>query len=329
VRLLHIDPAHAAFADHELPALPSLLRGGDLVVVNDAATLPASLRGRTRLGAVEVRLAGEQTPSGAWTAVLYGEGTWRQRTEDRGTPPALAAGDAIELEGGLRACVEKVSPASGRLVTLRFDREGAAFWKALYRAGRPVQYSYLCGPLALWHVQTFYGARPWAMEMPSAGWALSGSLVHELERRGIGVASLTHAAGLSSTGDPDLDALLPLPERFDIPEATVRRIGAARASGGRIVAVGTTVVRALEGCSAAAGGRLRAGPGRTDLRIGPGFVPRIVDGLLTGMHEPGTSHHDLMGAFAQPPVLEAAHWHAEAAGYVSHEFGDTTLVLAA
>jgi S-adenosylmethionine:tRNA ribosyltransferase-isomerase len=192
-----------------------------------------------------------------------------------------------------------------------------------------VQYSHLCGPLALWHVQTAYGSRPWAVEMPSAGWMLTSRSLRALRRRGIGVAPVTHAAGLSSTGDALLDALLPLPERFDIPPATVREIDNTRKRGGRIVAVGTSVVRAIEGGAAMNGGRLRAGLGVTNLRVGPGFVPRLVDGVLSGMHEPGTSHFQLLGAFAPTTLLEAAYHHAEAIGYLGHEFGDTSLVLAA
>jgi S-adenosylmethionine:tRNA ribosyltransferase-isomerase len=161
--------------------------------------------------------------------------------------------------------------------------------------------------------------------MPSAGWALSARLLEELRAEGVGVAWLTHAAGLSSTGDAALDAALPLPERYDIPAATVDAVHAARASSARVLAVGTTVVRALE--SAAAGGVLRSGPGVTDLRLHAGYRPRVVDGILTGVHEKGTSHFDLLGVFASAGVLEDALRHAEEQGYLGHEFGDAMLVL--
>jgi S-adenosylmethionine:tRNA ribosyltransferase-isomerase len=192
-----------------------------------------------------------------------------------------------------------------------------------------VQYSYLRDALELWHVQTAYAGRPWAVEMPSAGWAVTAGLLRELQRRGIGVATLTHAAGLSATGDPTLDAALPLPERYEIPPATVDAVERARDAGGRVVAIGTTVVRALEGAAAAHRGQLRAGAGETDLHVTAAFTPRIVNGVLTGIHMPGTSHFDLMRAFAREDVLAAATDHAEAAGYLQHEFGDTALVLAA
>lgn len=322
-RLLHVDPARGSLADRRVRDLPAVLLPGDLLVVNDAATLPAMLQGRTRQGPVEVRLAGVGASWREWTAVLFGPGNWRQRTEDRPAPPVLARGDRLEFEGALTAVLEQVSPVSARLVTLRFDREGEALWAAL----RPVQYSYLCGPLPLWHVQTPFGARPWAVEMPSAGRVLTSRLLREVLLHGVAVAAVTHAAGLSSTGDPAVDAILPLPERYDVPAETVEAVARARSVGGRVVAAGTTVVRALEGCAAENGGRLRPGEGVTAIRVGPGFPPVIVDGLLTGMHEPGTSHFDLMQAFAPARLLEAAHRHADSSGYLGHEFGDACLVL--
>ena len=140
-------------------------------------------------------------------------------------------------------------------------------------------------------------------------------------------ASLTHAAGLSSTGDAALDAALPRPERFDIPASTVEAIHAARAAAGRVVAVGTTVVRALEGRALQSGGRLTPGEGVTDLLMGPGFVPRVVSGLLTGVHDPTTSHYALLQAFAPLPLLREAAQLAEQRGYLGHEFGDSCLIL--
>jgi S-adenosylmethionine:tRNA ribosyltransferase-isomerase len=163
--------------------------------------------------------------------------------------------------------------------------------------------------------------------MPSAGRPLAWALVASLRARGVRLGAITHAAGLSSTGDPALDAALPLPERFDIAQTTVEAVAATRAEGRRIVAVGTTVVRALEGCAALHGGELLAGEGTTDLRVDAAFRPRIVDAVLTGMHEAGSSHRELLGAFAPEPLLAASFAHAEARGYLSHEFGDTLLVL--
>jgi S-adenosylmethionine:tRNA ribosyltransferase-isomerase len=330
-RLLHVDPARGVFRDARITDLETLLRPGDLLVVNDAATLPASLPGWSRLGSLELRLAGPATrDEGEWPAVMFGAGSWRERTEDRPPPPLLGAGETVQIEApgpdrGLRAEIVSVSAVSPRLVGVRFDREGSALWAALYRVGRPVQYSYLRAPLPFWHAQTAFAGRPLAAEMPSAGRPLRVSQLRSLRARGVAIAAVTHAAGLSSTGDPVLDAALPLPELTLLREDAVAAVETARAEGGRVVAVGTTVVRALEG--AWRRGALRSGAALTDLRVGPGYSPRVVDGLLTGLHAPGESHFELLQAFAPRVLLEAALAHAAAAGYHGHEFGDSSLIL--
>lgn len=305
--------------------LLTIVRAGDLIVLNDAATLPASLFGRTEDGRpLEARLAGED--GGIWTAVLLGDGDWHLKTEDRPSPPVMTSGETIVFEGDLRAVVTDVSPVSPRLVTLRFDRDGAALWEALYEVGHPIQYAYTSRPLHLWDVQTSFASRPWAVESPSTGLALGPRLLQSLRERGVQLAWLTHAAGLSSTGDAALDAALPLTERYEIPERTVRMVADVHTAGGRVIAAGTTVARALEGC-AAEHGALVAGAGRTSLVIGPFFRRRVVDGLLTGMHEADTSHYTMLLSFVEPSVASAAHAHAAEAGYLSHEFGDLCLAL--
>ena len=150
-------------------------------------------------------------------------------------------------------------------------------------------------------------------------------LLSALRARGVALAAITEGAGLSSTGDPALDAALPLPERFEVSASTVRAAVEARARGGRVIAVGTSVVRALE--SAAASGELRPTSGETDPILGPGFRPRAVDGLFTGLHEPTASHFALLQAFATRAQLDAAYAHAERGGYLGHEFGDTNLIV--
>jgi len=332
-RLLVVDPAAGKMADFAVGDLPSRLRAGDLLVVNDAATLPASLQAHATDGApVEVRLLGP-AEEGQWAAAVLGAGNWRWRTEDRPAPPSLPVGSTLTFRAAsedaepLRATVVAISEVSPRLLRLAFDRQGDALWSAVYRRGRPVQYSYVRAPLALWHVQTAYASRPWAAEAPSAGRPLTWRVLLEARRRGVALAAVTHAAGLSSTGEPALDAALPLPERFDVPEETVAAVTRARAARGRVVAVGTTVVRALEGAVEANGGRLAAGEGRTSLRIDRHFHPRVVDGLLTGVHQPGESHFDLLQAFAPEPLLRRALAHAEQEGYLAHEFGDSCLIL--
>jgi len=324
-----VDPAAGSWRDALLDDLGRLLQPGDLLVVNDAGTLPASLPGAARGSAVEIRLAGSPSEAGGlgpWPAVVFGPGSWRQRTEDRPTPPRLRPGDRVDL-GPLAAEVVEVSSLSPRLVSLRFDREGDALWSALFGLGRPVQYSYVRDALPLWHVQTPYAGRPMAAEMPSAGRPLRLPLLRALRDRGVRLARVTHAAGLSSTGDPAIDAALPLPEHSEIPAATAEAVARAKAEGGRVVAVGTSVVRALESAWDEAEGRMRAGTRTATLRVAPGYAPRVVDGLLTGVHEPGESHFDLLQAFAPRPLLEAALAHARSAGYLGHEFGDSSLVL--
>ena len=345
-RLLVVEGRSGRLHDRAVADLPELLAPGDLLVLNDAATLPASLRGQTAGGdPIELRLAGP--PSGdRWPAVLFGAGDWRTRTEDRAAPPRVAPGERLrfgdlpprtvssrarhQITGddpvGLAAEVVSVALLSPRLVEVRFDRDGEALWRALYAVGRPVQYAYHDHDLALWTVQTAYAGRPWAVEMPSAGRPLGWRVLGGLRRRGVELAWLTHAAGLSSTGDPVLDAALPLPEQYDLPERTVQAVGRARAEGRRVLAVGTTVVRALEGAARQSGG-LRSGAGTTSLVMSERTRPQVVDGLVTGIHAPGESHFRLLGAFAPAASLAAAAAHADAHGYRPHELGDLALIL--
>jgi S-adenosylmethionine:tRNA ribosyltransferase-isomerase len=303
--------------------LPRLLRRGDLVVVNDAATLPASLPGRTEEGAgFELRLSGP-VEAGRLFGVLLGAGDYRTRTEHRAAPPVVRAGHRVTVAG----LAATVLAAAGRRVELAVRADEDALWQALYAAGAPVQYAHRPAPLALWSVQTGYAARPWAAEMPSAGRPLTWDVVLGLKRAGVEVAALTHAAGLSSTGDDGLDRALPWPERYELPRRTVDAIGEARARGGRVIAIGTTVVRALE--AAAADGELRAGSGTATLRLDARYRPRVVAGLVSGLHVPGESHFELLTAFAPAAQLRAAIGLAAAHGLSSHELGDACLIAPA
>jgi len=340
-RLLILDPRAGDWRDARVRDLPRHLSAGDLLVVNDAATVPASLRAVTgRAEPVEIRLAAHLGDD-RWRAVLLGAGDWHTRTENRPAPPPVTRGERLHIAPELDLFVEDVDPARPRLLVVRFlgdlrepvrcdshrSVRGAALWAALYRHGHPVQYAHVDRALDLWHVQTPFASRPWAVEMPSAGRPLTWALLGELRARGVHLASLTHAAGLSSTGDPAIDAVLPLPERFDVPAATVHAVAETRRAGRRVVATGTTVVRALEGNARLHGGELVAGEGTTDLHIDACFRPRVVDGLLTGLHELGSSHRQLVQAFAPEPLLARAWAHAEQHGYLDHEFGDACLVL--
>jgi S-adenosylmethionine:tRNA ribosyltransferase-isomerase len=326
-RLLVVDAAKKSLYDAHVRDLATVLSPGDLVVVNDAATLPASFAAKTPDGAdVEIRLLANVDDT-TWRAVLFGSGDWHFRTEDRPRPPVLRTGESLDFGAPLRATVTHVFATSPRLLTIRFDAQGAALWSALYALGRPVQYSHLAGPLELWHVQTPYASRPWSVEEPSAGRPLAWRVLDALRARGVEIATLTHAAGLSSTGDPAIDRMLPVPERYEIPQATVDAVARTRARGGRVVAVGTTVARALEGCAARHRGALVAETATTDLRIDARLKRRVVDALYTGLHEPGASHFDLLGALVDVETATRAYEHAATNGYVNHEFGDSCLIV--
>lgn len=324
-RMLLVDTQRNELAEDLTTSLPSLLDARDLLVVNDAATLPASLFGVTASGQpVEIRLLDgpyQQTTR----AVLFGRGDYRTKTEQRPAPPLLARGDIITI-GSASLTVSAVAALSPRLIELSWPGAPSDRFALLYRAGRPVQYSYVAQPLALWDVQTTFAARPWAVEMPSAARPLTGSVLLGLAARGVQIATLTHAAGLSASGDEALDKALPLPERYEIPAATVRAIEGAVARGGRVVAVGTSVVRALED-SALRHGAVRAGAAVAELILDAHTEPRVASGLLTGIHVPGESHYKLLSAFARASTLRRAAALAEQRGYRIHEFGDAALLL--
>jgi S-adenosylmethionine:tRNA ribosyltransferase-isomerase len=310
---------------HSLAAkLSAELGKEDLLIVNDAATLPASLRLRN-LDA-ELRLVARGDDEAEYLGVLFGPGDYHTPTELRPAPPRVAAGQTLLFAAELSAEVLRVDARSPRLLWLRFSLSGARLLLALYASGRPIQYAHVPTPLAVWDVQNRFASRPWAFEAPSAGFALDGEQLARLSSRGVRVARVTHAAGISTTGSAELDALLPLPERFEIPEETVRDLEAAQRAGGRVIAVGTSVVRALE-ASAALHGSPRAGPGEASLKLGAEHRRRVVDGVLSGMHEAGTSHFALLEAFADKELLNRALVSASAAGYLAHEFGDVCLVL--
>src|SRR5262249_6138217 len=164
---------------------------------------------------------------------------------------------------------------------------------------------------------------PAAFEAPSAGFALDWEALAAMRARGVAFATVTHAAGISSTGDGELDRRLPFDEPYRIQPASARAVGRVRAHRGPTVAVGTRVVRGVE--SAASGGRVRAGEGMATLRIGPATDLRVVDAVLTGVHEPGTSHRELLRAFADDVTLERVDTELMGRGYRTHEFGDSAL----
>jgi len=327
-KLLVVD-AQGQIVHARRSAFVDFLRAGDLVIANDAATLPASLAGEhVPTGApIEVRLAArcslDVQAVRYFVAIVFGAGDFRTPTEHRSAPPPLASGDRLRL-GPLQATIVRRLDHP-RLVWLRFDESRPVIWEGLARHGRPIQYAHLAEPLALWDVWTPIAGLPVAFEAPSAGFILDWGLLAAMRHRAIAFATLTHAAGISSTGDAALDARLPFDEPYVIPRATAVAVRKAKARGGRVVAIGTTVVRALED-AASVRGVVRAGHGLAKERIGATTHLAVVDAIVSGVHEPGTSHYELLRAFADDVTLGRAGAELEARGYRTHEFGDSVLI---
>ena len=330
-RLLVIDET-GAIAHRHAADLPTLLRRGDLVVANDAATIPASLHGThvpTGLP-VEVRLAGRRSLASRdvshFTAVVFGAGDHRTPTEHRPQPPHLQAGDDLAL-GPLRATVVTLL-GHRRLVELRLNASAEEIWEGIARHGRPIQYAYVPEPLAIWDTWTNIASRPVAFEAPSAGFVLDWRTLHTIRSRGATFATITHAAGISSTGDPELDARLPFDEPYAIPRSTAALIQQTMHRRGRIVAVGTTVVRALEH-AAWRHGWVAPGEGIATQRITSESKLRIVDAIVSGLHDSGSSHYELLRAFQSDRTLGQMTEQAVASGYRAHEFGDAVFIARA
>jgi S-adenosylmethionine:tRNA ribosyltransferase-isomerase len=308
--------------------LPAVLRPGDLLVLNTSDTLPAALRGVTEAGApVEVHLS-TVDPAAGWTPDRALAGTasgWvveiREPADRPGGAPSAAdrAGTTIRLSGGGRLDVAGRYPgpaAPPRLWTARLATP-APLRGWLTAQGQPIRYGYVSSPWPLSAYRTSYADTPGSAEMPSAGRPLTARTFRRLRARGVRTAGLVLHCGVSSleAGEP------PYPEWYAIPQSTMDAVAAARRDGGRVIAVGTTVVRALESVA-------RTGlTGWTDLVVTPDRGVSTVDGLITGWHPPEASHLQLLGAVAGPRLLCASYRAALDAGYRWHEFGDLHLIL--
>ena len=306
---------HAAFHD-----LADHLRAGDLVVVNDSATVAGQADARsTRHGAVVVHAAAP-LDDGTWVVEL--------RTAPDAARPVLDAqpGDRLTLTGATLDLLE-AHPRDGSSPT----RSGNRLWRAratgdlartMARHGRPISYGYLDRTYPLADYQTIFGVRPGSAEMPSAARPFTPDLVTRLVSRGIGVVPVTLHTGVSSQEAGEA----PQPERFEVTDATARVVNAVRAGGGRVVAVGTTVTRALES-AVASEGRVVARAGWTARVVTPADPPRVVTGLVTGWHDPAASHLLLVEAVAGRDLTQSAYDAAVAGAYLWHEFGDAGLFL--
>jgi S-adenosylmethionine:tRNA ribosyltransferase-isomerase len=295
---------HARFRD-----LPGFLEPGDLLVVNVSATVAAAVDARVGCERLELRLA---TPldDGTWLVELRG----RDRAPHQ--PPVV--GTRVELPGGAEA---RVVESGERFATAQLRLDGAVD-RWLSRHGRPVRYGYVPEPWPLDAYQTVFALEPGSAEMPSAARPFTPELVTELVARGVLFAPVVLHAGLSSPERREG----PYPERFRVPPASARLVNAVRWWGGRVIAVGTTAVRALE-TVADRDGTVDEGEGWTNLVVTPERGLHVVDGLLTGWHEPESSHLQLLEAVAGPDLLERSYRAAAEHGYLWHEFGDLHLIL--
>jgi S-adenosylmethionine:tRNA ribosyltransferase-isomerase len=314
VAMLVTDRAARTHRDAAFRDLPSYLAPGDALVVNVSATIAASLDARSA-GGEEVRLhvARRLSPTDAIVEprAVHGWGT-RKLSVPVARPLTLVAGGSVRFpdEGD----------ATARLRRARFEIE-TTLDRYLARHGGPIRYE-ASRPWPLDRYQTVYAVEPGSAEMPSAGRPFTAETITRLVALGVDVVPVVLHAGLSSYEAGEA----PPPEPCRVPGPSVARIEAARAGGGRVVAVGTTVVRALE--TAAMSGELQPFDGMTDLLIGPERGVAIVDALLTGLHEPESSHLEMLRAFADDALLNEAYDCAASLGYAWHEFGDVHLLLA-
>ena len=292
--------------------LPRFLEAGDLLVVNDSATLPAAVGGRLGAQPVELRLS---TPARGsdWVVEL--------RTDERGPLRRPPIGARVDLPEGAHAELLARHAGSDRLSVARLHLDGPLL-DYLGRHGRPIRYGYVQGEWPLAAYQTVFAREPGSAEMPSAGRPFTAELVTELVACGVLVAPVTLHTGVSSLerGEP------PYPERYRVTKTTARLVNAVRGWGGRVVAVGTTVVRALE-TVALEDGTVAAGAGWTHLTVTPERGPRAIDGLLTGWHDEDASHLRLLEAAAGAELLRRSYRAAREHGYRWHEFGDVHLIL--
>jgi len=292
--------AHARFYD-----LPELLRAGDLLVVNDSATLPAALTARRAAGG-EVRLhVSTMIDARLWTV------------EPRAP---VVAGETLTLPGG--ASVTLLTPVDPELPRLWYAsfRLSAPMYAYLVRFGEPITYAYLDRRYPLRAYQTFFARTIGSSEMPSAARPFTREVVGRLRARGVEIASITLHCGVASFEAPERPGI----ERFTVSRKTADRVNAARLEGRRVVAVGTTVVRTLE--TAATPDGVVAAAGWTDLFIDESYRLGAVDALLSGFHDANATHVSMLGAFMSSELLQDAYVEAAGHGYAYHEFGDVHLI---
>jgi len=299
---------------HVFRELPDLLQPGDLLVVNESATIPASLPARGAAGSFVMNLSTRYAPN-VWLA----ESRW---SVSRPGPVPIGDSETIAI-AGVEARRVAGYPGIDRLA---FYRTEADLFGTMLKAGAPIRYGYLAHPHPLADYQTVFARIPGSSEMPSAGRPFSDRTLADLRARGVGIARLWLHTGVSSLELENGDTGLPpvYPEPFEVPTETATAIRRARRAGGRVVAVGTTVVRALE--TASDHGEVRPLRGFTCRVLGPREPFGSVDALITGLHDPRTSHLSLLFGFAGEARVRESYRSAVAEGYLWHEFGDSHLL---
>jgi S-adenosylmethionine:tRNA ribosyltransferase-isomerase len=304
-------------AHHTFRELPELLEPGDLVVVNTSATLPARVDARRADGRTVPLHVSTELDDGDWVVEV-------RRPGNDGPDLGVEPGTVLQLPGAVRLHLEAGYPDRARASRLWRAHPDPRVATTVYLPahGRPIGYGYLRHEVALADLQNVYATEPGSAEMASAGRPFSEHVVTRLAARGVPVVPLVLHTGVSS---PELHEP-PFPERFRVPEVTARLVTSTRRAGRRVVAVGTTVTRALETATDDDGVTRPAG-GWTDLVLGPDRPARAVTGLVTGLHAPEASHLLLLEAVAGRDLVERAYAAAVEERYLWHEFGDTMLFL--
>ncbi|HTU82118.1 MAG TPA: S-adenosylmethionine:tRNA ribosyltransferase-isomerase [Candidatus Acidoferrales bacterium] len=291
---------HAKFTD-----LPSLLDDGDLAIVNDSATIPAAIEA--------VRPNGESVRLHVATAI--DERLWM--VEPRGE---ILLGEELQLAGGAGAvAIAPADPQRPRLWYAWFQLP-VPMYAYLARFGKPIAYAHAPQPFPLSDYQTMFAREAGSSEMPSAARPFTPRVVRALRRRGVGIAAITLHCGVSSFELPER----PATERFTVGPVAAAAVNRARREGRRVIAVGSTVVRALE--SAARDGAVVAASGWTSLVVDERHPPVVSGGLITGFHDAGATHQSMLRAFLPAQVLASAYVEAAERGYLRHEFGDVHLI---
>jgi S-adenosylmethionine:tRNA ribosyltransferase-isomerase len=316
VRMMVADRRTGSILHSTFALLPAFLEAGDLVVVNTSGTIPAAVDASTGDGAPVVLHLSTQLDGDRWVVEpRRPQGRTTERWGDAPVPRLL------HLAGDASALLLAPYRDSGRLWVARLSLpQPVLTWLAGH--GRPIRYGYVDRPWPVDAYQNVYATEPGSAEMPSAGRPFTAEVITRLVAKGVGVSPLVLHTGVASLEADEL----PYPERVHVPAPTAERVNAAHAAGHRVVAIGTTVVRALE-TAAGEDGIVHPYDGWTDVVITPERGVRAVDGLLTGWHEPEASHLLMLEAIAGRDLLRRSYEASLAEGYLWHEFGDVHLIL--